>query len=548
MISQEAIQKILGIDGNVCLKPEEMIKNVKLTFFPYSQEKVSREILSFSQEFKKYLEKIGVQIIPFEESLVPTPPLKIIKWYAYALINNLLYIFKKTLSLKHNNIHPGLTTLSYVRMGKRVKEGVSIIALGEGKEGHLPIDYLMNLRDSIVITILDMPAGVHDETDFITHFNTAMNLFAHHMTHIVIGVDEKRWILYNLNAAHPIYIRNKNSENHILKTLIPKIAAPIKPPRLSEFIIKEEDFDPFDDFHRPFTEDMITSGALFEKTNLYPPGKSLNDLPFRNEFYRWIGKRHLDNRSGMSYGFISRQLPIKLPKIYKPEEIGDNFKNVILKNGEKDYFVFDGKIYLIIELFQGKIIFEVPEVWVLTQRSGCDKTHFNPSKDLIKIGLVHGKMFLATPKGLKIQEDYRPSYDTKVILAHAVGNAIAAVLLRHFNQNSPFSKAMKGQGFSISHWHGYINKDFVPQGWFIHGADRPHVSCSTPQSAIFAFDGKIKAVFDSINSNKNFIGDVHIEPHHGTNITFSSLSELAEFLSRTNVSELGNKYLKHYHT
>ncbi len=31
-ISKEAIQKILGLEGNICTTPEEMIEKVKVTF------------------------------------------------------------------------------------------------------------------------------------------------------------------------------------------------------------------------------------------------------------------------------------------------------------------------------------------------------------------------------------------------------------------------------------------------------------------------------------------------------------------------------------
>lgn len=538
----------MGINEKVHILPEEMIKNVKITFFPYSPEKISREVELFSDELKQSFIKLGVQIIPFEKSLVPTPLRRILKWYLYALINSALAFLKKIMGLKHDSARPGLKTLSQIRKGKRVREDISIIALGENKEGNLPMDYLTSLKNSLVVTVIDMPPGIHNETDFVTHFNTAMNLFAHHMTHIVIGVDKEKWILYNMNAAHPIHLREKDSKNYILKTLIPKLSSPIKPPRLSEFIIKEEDFDPYDDFHKKFTQDIIEGANLFNKTNLYPPGKSLNDLPFRNEFYRWVGKRHLDDRSGMSYGFLARQLPVKLPKIFNIQEAENIFGNDAIKEN-KDYFIKDDKIYIIIKSFQEKICFEVPEVWILTQRSGCDKTHFIPSEDLIKIGLSRGKMILATPKGLKLQDGYRPSYDTKVILAHAVGNAIVANIIRHFCPTCPFPNIIENNGVSINHWHGYFKKDFIPAGWHTHGAKRPHVSCSTPQAAIYALDGKINAALESLRFKKDYLGDIHIEPHHGTNMTYSSLVDLANFLSgnaATRITELGNKHLNDY--
>jgi hypothetical protein len=284
---------------------------------------------------------------------------------------------------------------------------------------------------------------------------------------------------------------------------------------------------------------------LFDKSKLYPPGKSVDDLPFRNEFYKWVGKIHLDNRTGMSYGFLSRQLPVKLPPLLPLEQAKKELKDNIPDN--KDYFAFNEQIFLVLSLPQGKFYMEVPEVWVMTQRSGSDKTHFDPKKDLIKMGLSHGKMILETPKGLKLKEGYRPSFDTKVILAHAVGNAIVGAILLHLSPEHPFPKTLQKNGMALSHWHGYLKKDFVPQGWHIHGADKPHVSCSTPQSAIYALGGKIQALMESLQSGKEYLGDIHIEPHHGTNMTFPSLQELARFLTQApDVTILGNRYLRHY--
>ena len=64
---------------------------------------------------------------------------------------------------------------------------------------------------------------------------------------------------------------------------------------------------------------------------MYPKKRLVAELNFRNKFYKLIGKKYLDNRNGMSYGFVARQLPTDLSK-------------------------------------------EIPDVWVLTSKSGSDKS------------------------------------------------------------------------------------------------------------------------------------------------------------------------------
>ena len=97
-LSQEAIQLILGIKETFYLRPEEMAKHLKVTFFPVSR-KTSKFITIFSEKLKKTLIKLGVEILPYEQTLVP--------------IRN---------------------------MGKRIKPGIAVIAIDENETGKLPID------------------------------------------------------------------------------------------------------------------------------------------------------------------------------------------------------------------------------------------------------------------------------------------------------------------------------------------------------------------------------------------------------------------------
>jgi hypothetical protein len=214
---------------------------------------------------------------------------------------------------------------------------------------------------------------------------------------------------------------------------------------------------------------------------------------------------------------------------------------------ENDFCLIDESIYVRVRVKGGDFVLKIPEVWVLSLRSGCDKTNFDPRKDIIKLGLKNGRMYLCSPKGLVLKSDYKPSFDTKVILAHAVGNAIIASILNKFLPTDHFVKLVKKEGLSMAHWHGYFNPNFIPKGWVSHGLSNPHVSCSSPQSAIYAIDGKLKIFADMFNLGKMFLGDIHVEPHHGSNIMYPSLVELANFLNNNpEASVLGNKYLDLY--
>lgn len=546
MLSQEALQKILGIQENISITLDEMADNLNVTFFPYDQSAISPNVLRFLQQLEKTLLELKVNIVPYNEALVQIPTRKILKRVYLLLLNNILYFFEKILNKQSYRNYVELSAIKKLLLRpKRIKTGISVIAVGDKNATELPIDYTSSFRNSSVVTVLDMPNNISNESTFHEHFDTAMKLFAQHMTNIVIGVNQNEWILYNFNASHPIYPFDGNFKENILKALVSKLVAPIRPYRFSDFTVQANHFQINDDPYKTLVSDFLASGPILEKVGLYPKGKKINDLPFRNQFYRLIGKIHLDNRSGMSYGFLALQMPVKLPILTSFDESPQ--KEDFLRSN-KDYIVKeDGSIYVAMELPQGKYVLEVPDVFVLSQRSGSDKTNFNPNKDLVKLGLVKGVMTLETPEGLALTSDFKPSFDTKVILAHAVGNAIIAAILNHFKKDSRFAKLLKEKGMALVHWHGYVSPQFVPTGVYVHGAGNPHVSCSSPQSAIYAIDGKLKVFHKVWVDDADYFGDMHIEPHHGTNMTFPSLQDFSRFVEGgTKIASLGNKYLNLY--
>jgi len=544
-LSEDAIKKILEIQGTVHTTAEGMARDLVVTFFPSHAHQVSPRVMRFGLKLQSTFRMLGAKVIDFESSLEELPRGYFIKRYIKAAFLNGVIVVKQVLGFSETRPFITLRLLSQIRRGKKIRRGIAVIALGEGTPGNLPMDHVASFSQGNIVTVIDMPDGISESTSFEEHFHKALNLFAHHVTNIVIGVSDTHWILYNFNASHPIYPLDKDFEKNLLHSLIPKLAAPIRPPRLKDFRIIQNAFDVNDDTHKLFIDDLIHSGQLLQKTGLYPPGRKIKDLPFRNELYHWMGRVHLDERNGMSYGFLARQMSVSLPEVITKEEALIKYQDLMIPG--KDYFVSGQNIFLIIGTAHGEYVLLVPSVWVLTQRSGSDKTKVNPQKDIVKMGLVNGKMILETPRGLRLTNDYKPSFDTKVILAHALGNAIFAAIAKKLDPYSRFAKTLETNGMAISHWHGYINHQLIPAGWYVHGIGNPTVSCSSAQSAIYAFQGKEEVFMESIRTHRSYHGDIHVEPQHGTNITFDSLKELGEYLnSRQDISALGNKYFFGY--
>lgn len=489
MINKEAAQQILGFEESVCLTPEEMAKDLTITIFPFQQPNLSPAILAFADRLIGVFRELGVRFIDFEEALDASNPKR-----------------------------------------KALKRRVSVLVIGDQPSDNLPIEYITSLSDNSLVSILDYPQQINEHTPFAEHFETAMTFFSHHLTNIVLGVDDQKWILYNYNASHPIYQLSDRFQEHVLHSLIPKIYAPISPCKLSEFDF-DGHFDPKDELHQPLVDDFIRGGALFEQTGLYPPRRDLDSFPFRSTYHRRVAKMLLDGRNGMSYGFMARQLPGELVAVRETDAVQPG-----LQTREDGW-------HLALEAGGKMVELKVPEVWVLSQRSGADKTRLDPHRDLLKMGLRDGQMLLQTPHGVALEQDYRPSFDTKVILALSVGNAMVAALQHFFQQSASFAQQFAQDGLALAHWHGYFRQDLVPPHTVMYGADNPNVACSSPQGAMYALQGKLAAFDQSLRQGRAWQGDIHIEPQHGINITVPSLQYIAKYLlDHPLASVLGSKY------
>lgn len=545
MLSQEAIQKLLGIEEKVHLSPREMADQLNITFYPKRGAKVSPATVAFFEKLQETFRVLRVNIVPYEQALEKLPPSKVFKRLLFGVKEDIRHLWIRGVLGKEHEIFFTPSGLMGLLRRTRIKKGISVVVLGEQKVGEMPMEFIYSFKDSSVVSIVDFPENIDEETGFTKHFDTAMALFSYHMTNIVVGVSQEKWILYNFNASHPIYPNAADISDPVLKALIPKIVAPIVPNRFSEFLVERTSFNPRDAVNGPIVQDLVGGALRFEDTKLYPAGKKIDQLPFRNSFHRWVGKLHLDNRNGMSFGFLARQMPTIVPKLVPLSQIDSElFKSV---SEEKDFFVYRDEIYLILRVGGSEYVLKTPDIWVLTQRSGSDKTHVNPDTDLLKLGLSHGKMRIQAPNGLVLHDDYKPSFDTRVILAHALGNVIVAAILKHILKESTFAKQLEKSGLSISHWHGYMDPQKIPFGWHAYGSSNPHVACSSPQSAIYALAGKLEILSYVLKNNLPYNGDVHIEPHHGTNITYTNLNDLVTLLlADPKITELGNKYLYRY--
>lgn len=483
MTNSELIFQLLDIEGEIPLTPQKMAESMTVTF--KKPHKKSDRLDHFSDKLRSAFIELGVEIIPFKESLNPDG---------------------------------------------RVRPGVIIVEQGEGKDEDLAIRDVSSLYENPVVALFDTPPPIPDNPTLQETLDSIVGVLAYHLTHVPIFVEEDNWTLCTMNGAVVRCGSWEDPRHDVLNSFIPKLAAQVVPPKRDEINYREGVFDAVESGFEPFIEDFMKAAGIWRNNGLMLAHTSLDDLEFRNRFYKRIVSRYLDNRTGMSYGFLVKQLPVLVKPAVKAEDAGQYGYN-LSENGSPLIQTEDG-LLVRIRQFGTEWIVELPDVWLLSTRSGCNKTDLNPERDILRLGLHDGRITLDVPPESSAEE-CRPSYDTYAILAHAIGNVITASILLNLDSGAHMPRMLAKNGLSISHWHGYPDKTYPLPGYVIHGEKRPPVSCSTPQSAAFAFEGKRRSLELFEETLSGFRGDIHIEPHHGTNITGTmTLAESAAWVDK----------------
>jgi len=481
-LHDSAIQAVLGIRTAAPLHPVDMAKSLAVTFYP--TKKASQRVQRFAERLRSALERHGVQILRYTQAQGDSATGKL-------------------------------------------KEGIVVIAQGELETGDLPVDHVPNLRRATLVGVIDGPCPAETETHSQEKLNSIVKRLAWNIEQMTIYVDEKTWTVVTMNGA-VIRCSWATLLEDTGNVLIPKLAAPVVPPHASDFDVREGGLNLQDPRYGSYVKDFQESGKLWHDSGLMLFHTSLADLEFRNKYYRRLAAAYLDNRSGMSYGFLARQVAMPPALTMSSNEVIQKFGPEHLKKNPELFSTQTGT-WVAIHVGENHLFVQVPDVWVLMTRSGCDKSNIDPLRDLVLLGLSRGRIVFCTPKAMAPGTDCKPSYDTLTILAHAVGNALVAAIQNRLQPGAQFGATLAQSGLALAHWHGYLHQAALPPGYVVYGESNPPVSCSTIQAAILALFGKVDAFAGTVVAGEQFSGDVHVEPHHGVNLTGSTLVQLGQW-------------------
>ena len=485
-VSISTVKALLGIHVDAPLTLPELTASLTVSFFP--AKSLTGKLGLFLQKLESGLRALGIKVLDFDEALAQG-------------------------------------------RNRKVSPGVVLIAAPDFIEGEPPTHFVSSLSANIIVGIYDRPGPLALPADQQTKIDVVIGQMIWDIVQLVIYVEDDTWTVCNMNGAMVPCPNRDVLTDSIREILVSKLGAPVIPPRISDFDVHPQSFDPAGQALSSGLSDLVDSGPIWEQTGLFVYQTPLSKLRFRNAFMRRLGTAFVDRRSGMSFGFLARQVP----QIVRPALTISEARQL---SGDTDWLSEDlhtvsGQRYLVVKTGEEMSVVEVPDVWVLCTRSGCVKTRLDPRRDVVRLGLSKGTFILETPRDLEPGSDCKPSYDAGVILAHALANVVIAGVLARLNPQSGFLRALQTNGLALAHWHGYLAEHELPAGCAVFGQDNIPFACATPQSAILAFQGKLSAFESEFRRTRDYHGDIHVEPHHGTNMTGRSLAGIANWLLDT---------------
>ncbi len=518
------------------IDPKIMAQKLTVTFKPLPNTYKNEEILKFRQELQEQLKYYGVKILSWEEAIAE---------FNYDLI---LPIINKKQNFKFKGVKSEVNAIidveippSFVRklgiiLAETIYQIYSRVILNNRKIPVIKIARLSSWAEDYAAKYVDNPSKTqvivitNIDRDFINplipykeKINIGLNTLIRTFSEIVIGVSSDKISILNMNLSDSIFRRNEIA-NFVLKSLIPKVFVPIAPLLLSRFEV--EQYNPQESI---YAAKLVKLGQELASTDLFPPGFKL-DKVIKRKSHRDIVSTIINGRTGVSYGFVAYAEP---PQYFGEIEITKNeWENLLPVPGFSSHEIRQndkGRRYAKIKKLEEYVFRQIPDIWLVSSRSGSNKTNLNIADDAIRIGLKD-KLYLQLPKVIRSElVDMKPSYDIYVMLAISLSAAL-------------YTPELIKDGAPIVHFHGYPALDWFKPNEHCVGVDNPSVPCGTYESGVFNFLG-ISSLANQQQSNISLVS--LIEPDHGANFIAHDLEYLVQRLKDGCIQgqiELGGKH------
>ena len=517
------------------INPQFMAENLKVTFRPLPDNYHHQVIVRFRQQLIFYLQKHGVKVIPWKEAtteLKHTIKIPIINWQKSLKMQSVRADIDAVIDVERPNswlrklgifIAEAWYKLSYTWLKEKQQMSVIEIAkLSSWAEDHAA-KYVEDPTNTQVIILTDIDAEfVNPLTPYSEKIRIGINTLVKTFSEIVIGVSDEKFSILNMNLSDSKFAPHE-IENFALKSLIPKVFVPITPLLISRFELGE-----YNPHLSNYAGKLVKLGQELASTGLFPAGFKLDEV-IKRKSHRDIVNVIVNGRTGVSYGFVAYAEPPHY--VGKPEITIDEWDNLLPVAGFSSYELRQneqGRRFIKLNINAENRFKQIPDIWLVSSRSGANKTDLNIDSDILRIGL-QDKLHLQLPLGSNSKKaDIKPSYDIYVMLAISLAAAL-------------YTPELITNGAPIVHFHGYPSFDWFQDNEYCVGMNNPSVPCGTYESGVFNFLG-IADLGDQIINDVNLISLV--EPDHGTNFIASDLEYLVNRLKAgcvTGQIELGGK-------
>ncbi|PPS43908.1 hypothetical protein [Chroococcidiopsis sp. TS-821] len=489
-----------------------MAKSLVVTFRPLPPGYNNNAIVEFRKNLETKLAACGVQIKPWEQAT---------KEFTYEL--NIPFINWKK-SIKTRAVKAGISAVIDVERKPSLAGKLKICVVENLYNGYTRF-ILKNQRISVskiaqfiswaeenvrsiedptntqVIVLTELDKKITDsQVPYQQKIPIGINTLVRTFSEIAIGVSPTHISILNMNLSDSIFPVNE-IDRFVLKSLIPKIYVPIMPLSMRQFQVGT-----YDSTQSGFAAKLVKMGQELASTNLLPAGFKINNV-IKRKSHRDIVDWMMDGRTGVSYGFVAYAEP---PQYIGAREISeDEWLNLLPIEGYSSAEVRQnqaGRRYVKTKIADKYVYQQVPDIWLLTSRSGSKKTDLSLERDILRVGLKD-KLYLQLPEGVDpAVADIKPSYDIYVMVAIALATALYAPKLIE-------------DGAPIVHFHGYPSIQWFETHQYCTGVDNPSVPCGTYESGVFNFLG----IYNLVNKyGSNITLACLIEPDHGTNIITSN--------------------------
>lgn len=501
--------------------PHEMAQQLKVTFRPLPNGYDNATVINFRRRLAESLVELGVTVLPWEEAtsdyfftfVMPLSGRK--KNVRARLVKgdvNAAFDIERRPSLLRRGVMilAELLYLIHTRILRKKPRNFGEIARLVGWSSDHTARHISNHSKTQPVIIVPADAEMRDPgLPYSRLMELGPPLVARMFSPLVLCVSDETLRVVNLNMADSLH-RAHDLRKFSLETLVPKLFLPIMPLPLSRF-----DVGHFDPAASRFAEPLVKLGNSLQPTGLLPDGIVYRNLMWQRS-YRDIVDLLAQGRTGTSFGFVAY---IEPPIYHGPRQVSqaewDTYSPVAGFDFAQVRQNDQARFFLRLRSVSGTVYHQVPDVWVISSRSGANKTQLRVEHDLLRIGLC-GDLKLQVPLGLDPRRDnVNPSYDTYVMLAIGLSAAL-------------FCPKLIANGAPLVHFHGYPSSDWLQEGDGCAGAHNPAVPCGTFESGVLNFVGVHKL---ATCAGPKLRTACLLEPEHGSNILASDIDTLAHRLS-----------------